>query len=488
MSAPVEDLDLETSFITFAEETLGLDLYDWQAEAVEAFDHMGEGLVQVTLATPNGSGKSSVVIPTLILGHLAMYPKGRVVLTSADSKQLDGQIMPAINTHRVKFPGWRFLSREIITPTGGQFVAFTTDEAGRAEGWHKLDDVEGPLLVIIDEAKSVPEAIFSAIDRCTYNGIMLASSPGKMDGTFYESQHNPALGYHRLAIGLKDCPHITQDKIDRIIAKHGANSPFTRSSLHGEYIEYFAGEPVYYAYNMAIHEAKGLEWPEGAYLCRGYDWGTNNYVVWCAYWRFEGCEYIHAMMEQYREGSDTDRQIRECVTNTANEFPFWNDRNICSGLMDFCDPAGASSSFTRKIEVNGKQVDESAINIARTHGIYPSYMTSSRGLQETIAIVNRLLEKRDRKGRPCFRIDTDACPKLTRALRGAYRYPDETESGYGRDLPLKGLACDNADHPADGFRYLCINVLKLLRAEMEPKKPPLFANRKKPSLNPRRKI
>jgi hypothetical protein len=229
--------EVEASLITFAEETLGLSLYDWQVDAIEPFDHASERMVQVTLSTPNGSGKSAVVIPTLGLGWLALYPRGKVVITTADGKQLDGQVMPAIEAYREKFPDWKFNEREITTPSRGRLVAFTTDQAGRAEGWHKIDDLDGPLLIIADEAKTIPDDIFSAIDRCTYNALLLTSSPGRMNGRFYDSHFNEALHYVRIRVGLKDCPHITQDKIDRIIAQHGEDSAFTRSTLHGEFMQ-----------------------------------------------------------------------------------------------------------------------------------------------------------------------------------------------------------------------------------------------------------
>lgn len=235
------DIQTETSFITFAERILGFSLYGWQCRAVEPFDEASERLVQVSLATPNGSGKSAIIIPALVLGWLALYPRGRVVVTTADGKQLDGQVMPAIEAHQAKFPSWHFIEREITTPTGGRFVAFTTDQAGRAEGWHKLDDTTGPLLIIADEAKTIPDDIFAAIDRCTYNGLLLTSSPGKMSGRFYDSQFITP-GFIRIKVGLADCPHIPPDKIKRLIAQHGAgaaipNLPLLGSILHGEFME-----------------------------------------------------------------------------------------------------------------------------------------------------------------------------------------------------------------------------------------------------------
>jgi len=140
--------------------------------------------------------------------------------------------------------------------------------------------------------------------------------------------------------------------------------------------------------------------------------------------------------------------------------------------------------------VNGKQVEESAINILRTYNIFPGYMTQARGLHETIAIVNRLLEKKNgpskqlpngstiETGAPVYQIDKKHCPILFRGFCGAYRYPNEKEPGFGDNLPLKGTLCGNVDHIQDASRYAKINCLRLLKAEIEKAKAPTHkANR-----------
>jgi hypothetical protein len=53
------------------------------------------------------------------------------------------------------------------------FLSFTTDEPSRAEGHHK--NAHSPLLMIVDEAKSVEAEIFQALDRCTYNVLLIYS-------------------------------------------------------------------------------------------------------------------------------------------------------------------------------------------------------------------------------------------------------------------------------------------------------------------------
>lgn len=488
MSEPeLADIDVETSLLTVAEKVLGLKLYDWQCDVIEPFDEISERMVQVSLATPNGSGKSAVCIPALVLGLLMIYPKMRVVLTTADGKQLDGQVMPALESHRAKFPDWTFIEREIRTPTGGRFVGMTVTDEGRAEGWHKLNDEEGPLVIIVDEAKTVKDSLFSSIDRCTYNGIFICSSPGKMSGRFYESQFKPELGYHAVAVGLKDCPHITQDKIDRIIATHGPNSPFTQSALHGRYIEIWDGAPVFYAYSMEHHEHESLGWPHGATLAASMDPGTHNATTIAALKATHWGLYVWFLREIILEGSDTDRQCIELLKVLAIEFPFWNSGlPVCPQTLFFSDPAARNSAFT------ARGPTASALKVMQSHGIFPGMKTGLH-LQPSIAVVNRLLQQNhlvdvidratgEKSIRTAwhFRIDKNRCPTLARALQGEYRYPTKDQPGYGSDKPLKGQLANHSDHPADSARMLICNALDIAKELHEPK----MTHRQKPLNNP----
>ena len=238
-----DGLDLQATPVGFAMETLGIDLHQWQADILTWFEPSLERMVMGTVATPNGAGKDAVVIATLALWWVSVHKRGRVVITSADARQIDEQTYPAMSRHQSKFQGWRFLERYIETPTGGKIILFTTDNAGKAEGWHKdtlangEPDPDGPLLIIANEAKSIAEEIFTALDRCTYNALLYASSPGSMHGRFFESHSNASqLGFKAMQVGLADCPHIPKDKINRITAQHGPDSPVTRSILHGEFM------------------------------------------------------------------------------------------------------------------------------------------------------------------------------------------------------------------------------------------------------------
>ena len=51
---------------------------------------------------------SGHLMTTLILRTLAVKLKARFILTSADPKQLYGQVWPALHAHRDKFPEWEW--------------------------------------------------------------------------------------------------------------------------------------------------------------------------------------------------------------------------------------------------------------------------------------------------------------------------------------------------------------------------------------------
>jgi hypothetical protein len=215
----------------FCVKILGVIPYLWQIEAMEAVA-MGR---PASVVAANGSGKTDRVVAPLILWFLYTHPKGKVVFTSGSFRQLTNQLWPAVRKHRSKFPKWTFLSEEIRTPEGGFALGFSTDDAGRAEGWHGEPDA--PLFLIIDEAKTVPNAIFEAFDRCTRVYQLWVSSPGAPMGQFYDSHHKTASLYWTRKVPSTECPHIPEERreLDRI--KYGEDHPLYRSKHLAEFTE-----------------------------------------------------------------------------------------------------------------------------------------------------------------------------------------------------------------------------------------------------------
>ena len=261
--------------------------------------------------------------------------------------------------------------------------------------------------------------------------------------------------------------------VNDLMRQYKRNPAMLERMVYGEYADAFDGSPVLFQFRPE-HKAEYLPWPQGAYLIRSWDFGTTQAVIFSAYWADGRDEYWWDLHEYCAWQSDVERQAKAVLEITRSAFPFWNDRSICSGVKDYGDVAG-----------NAKTDKGSSMAVLRTYGIYCGFQRM--GLQESLAVYNRLLEKNDRFGRPVYRIDAKNCEKLYTASLGGYRYPVEGEPGFGGDEPLKGPKGGDFDHVADASRYGKYNNLHLLRAEVEQAKKVVgaFAQKETPNRSKR---
>lgn len=247
---------------------------------------------------------------------------------------------------------------------------------------------------------------------------------------------------------------------------YSGNPAMYARMVEGEYSEAHPGNPVFYKFNISKHGVKQIDWVEGAYLVRTWDFGVYNAVCWAQLFNrsVQGInfQYLWFMAEQYLEGSDIDRQAENALKLTESDFPFWNDRSVCAGIKDYADPTGQAKTGHSK---------RSYFQVLHTHEIYPGYRYLDNA--PSIALVNRALNEFDPNGVPMIRVDTDNCPLITAAFSGKYRYPAKGEAGFGADnaAPVKGDACDNIDHIADVSRYSIHNTIKLDKVGNEKQKP-----------------
>lgn len=214
----------------------GRRLYRWQVEALEAF---GRGY-PVAVATCNGAGKTTVVAGCAVDWFFMKHPRGKLVATSSSFNQLRNQTWPALEAGLPEFYSVRCGSAplRIETPQGGVGVGFSSREAGRAEGWHPTVSAEvDPVMLLIDEAKTVPDAIWAAFDRCTLKYQLVISSPGPPMGRFFECFHSLKKYYWTRQVGSAECPHIAGWKRERDAEIHGVTSDLYRSMHLGEFTE-----------------------------------------------------------------------------------------------------------------------------------------------------------------------------------------------------------------------------------------------------------
>lgn len=232
----------------FAATMLGMTLYPRQREVLRA---LWPPAAAISFRSCNEGGKTKRIICAAILWHLASFPKGHVVSTSGSYRQIKDQLLPALQAYQSLFPGWKFFRTPRIETANAQcfWEGFSTDEAGKFEG-HHAGGPDEPLLIIVDEAKTVRDDIFEAIERCKPTRLLIASSPGYAEGEFYRSHTTKARFYHTFIQRASECPHWKQEEMDRLREKWGENHPLYRSMVKAEFMESVAD---------AIVDLKALE-------------------------------------------------------------------------------------------------------------------------------------------------------------------------------------------------------------------------------------
>jgi phage terminase large subunit len=217
---------------------------DWQGRFFRELDRHG---ARIALKTANGAGKSSICAAGAILWHMAIHPRSKTVVYSASHRQLQTQLWPAIlQRAAVLDPAeWEFQphSGTIRHVNGSIAIIFSTNDPGKAEGHHgckrAIYDIakeQGPLLIIIDEAKTVPAVFFQAFDRCTYQRLVLMSSTGSPEGDFYEAM-KAGSAFTKIEAPASVCPHADHAKNAEIIVKRGLDHPLVQSTIFARFME-----------------------------------------------------------------------------------------------------------------------------------------------------------------------------------------------------------------------------------------------------------
>lgn len=223
----MQPTDTLASPVGFARAALGLSLYDWQEFVLWDADEPGA----VVLRAANGSGKTTAIAGPLALWHAAAFPSSLCIVTAGVFRQVKEQLFPAIRQHAHRFGGWNFNETDVTAPNGSRVIGFSTDEPGRFEGWHNEN-----LLVIVDEAKTVPDSIFEAIERCQPKRLLVMSSPGGCSGFFYEAFNLRRKFFRQHAVTAHQCPHIPPAWIAEQLEKYGPDSPLVRSMIFAEFM------------------------------------------------------------------------------------------------------------------------------------------------------------------------------------------------------------------------------------------------------------
>ena len=251
-------------------------LHPWQEESLrflsnkDVYKFRVDSPLVFYLCATNGSGKDAFVIAGFAAFALCCWKRYKIVITSSSDQQLDTQtrsyitnLLQEVNLHLrqewgvpdvIKIKTETFKSQtfrqgngETFSLTGSEILTFVTKEGGKAEGHHPYPDAdegEGVILVA-NEAKTIPQEIFDHFAKCTYNIFLKVSSAGEAREHFYngfttardwEDGYIPGAPFKRL-VTYKDCPHITEGRIKAEIIEHGGeDSDWFRKTRKSEFV------------------------------------------------------------------------------------------------------------------------------------------------------------------------------------------------------------------------------------------------------------
>lgn len=232
-------------FAQFGQEVLGKSFYHKQTELLNAADKNG---CYVVGRFNNGGGKTREVLTTIILGSLVLH-KAKVLSTSGSFRQIKNQLTPALQAYASRFLQYDFQQNRVVTADPNCFWdGFSTNESGKFEGQH--GDPAHPLVLIVDEAKTVKDPIFGAVDRCRpprqHCRVIVVSSAGYAGGEFYRlnTTRRDALTHPPVKQTSKECPHITAEEIEADRKKWGPDHPLVRSMHDAEFMGFVQGAIV----------------------------------------------------------------------------------------------------------------------------------------------------------------------------------------------------------------------------------------------------
>lgn len=250
-------------------------LHDWQIEELvflskDTWDF--EDRLKFCLTAANGSGKDAYILAPFAVWQISEKIRSRFIGTSKSSHQLNTQTCPYIRQLCMRY-GSKLISQGFHPKpfvyhtkpfhiacafTGGEILAFVTDEAENIEGYHPWPDYpKAPLTIAINEAKGVPDEYFDGFSRCTYSRWIEITSPGRKTGRNWE-HYDSSIKYpdsrevgrfYSRKITSFDCPHKSRRVIEEDKIQFGGEDSELYKSKHlAEYTT--IGEQILVDFNI----------------------------------------------------------------------------------------------------------------------------------------------------------------------------------------------------------------------------------------------
>ena len=219
---------------TYAHSRLGMKLHPKQAAVLRDLYEPGS---RVLFRCGNEVGKTSRLATAAILYHCEMLG-GLVVSTAGVRRQVTHQLIPNLKGFSHLYPGWRFNEDSIVINGVPRYLGFAAADQGTFQGFHNVD---GPLLIILDESAAINDDIFlAAEERCNPTRLLIMGSPLDPQGMFYKYSTELSTFYKQHKLAQTECTKekgywLDQATIQRKLDKWGPDHPIVLSSIFADF-------------------------------------------------------------------------------------------------------------------------------------------------------------------------------------------------------------------------------------------------------------
>ena len=225
--------------LEFVREVLGAEPDPWQRRTLSALQ---KGHRRISIRSGHGVGKTTLLSWVLLWHILTRFPQ-KSVCTAPSSPQLFDALWSELRGWIGKLPhAWQALldpTSDRVTLRARPDESFISARTSRAESPEALQGVHSTwVLLIVDEASGVPEAVFEAAtgSMSTPGAItVLTGNPTRSTGFFFRTHHSEADRWYTERVSSLDSPRVDREFVEEVAARYGRESNAFRVRVLGEF-------------------------------------------------------------------------------------------------------------------------------------------------------------------------------------------------------------------------------------------------------------
>lgn len=225
--------------VGFVRDVLGQTPTKWQEEALRK---VAAGRRRISIRAGHGVGKSTVCAWAVVWFMCTRFPQ-KTVMTAPTAGQLFDALFSELKAQVNRLPPVLRDSFDVFSDRialkgapESSFASARTSSSDRPEALAGIHSEH--VLLIIDEASAVPEAVYEAAagsmsghSACT----ILIGNPTRNSGMFYKTHHELASDWDTMHVSCVDNALVAADFVDQIRATYGEESNAYRIRVLGEF-------------------------------------------------------------------------------------------------------------------------------------------------------------------------------------------------------------------------------------------------------------